>query len=316
MQKMIKTSVLLLGIVFLAGCGQIKTSQLQPEPIEQKPSQAAPTNSVNETDSWKSYANFGVGVKYPNDGTYSIENPGNNYFIITQEHPGNRFHIKKETNPKELKGKLSDKVIAGKTFQEFHQEGMGDGYGYIIKQNGGYYVFESIIGPTNAVFEKIMTTVEFSQDATQQSGATANANLQIYKNEKYEFEIKYPPSYIIQDVKDGVVTLKSPTRDGLYDLDIQVNQDPALSKLTLDAIIQSKSKSGSIREHQKTTLAGQVAYEGVSTGMVNEYILLVKSGSNLYELLFNTGNKDSLTENKAMLDANQKLMLSTFKFTK
>lgn len=142
------------------------------------------------------------------------------------------------------------------------------------------------------------------------------ASWQTYSSAKYGFEVKYPQSYVVKDVKDGVITIKSPSRKGLYDLNIQINQDPSLNKLGLDAIIQNKSKSSSIREQQKTTFAGQVAYEGVSTGMVNEYELLMKNGDNLYELLFDTGNKDSIAENKAALDVNQKLILSTFKFTK
>lgn len=137
-----------------------------------------------------------------------------------------------------------------------------------------------------------------------------------YQDTKNGFEFKYPQTYDVQIVKDGIVTIKSPTRVGLYDVNIQVNQDPSLNNLSLDAIIQNKVKSHSIIEQQKTTLAGQTAYEGVSTGMVNEYTLISKKGNNLYELLFNTGNKDSLAANKTALDVNQKLILSTFKFTK
>jgi hypothetical protein len=133
------------------------------EPIEQS-KEEVPTEIAKITDkttNWKVYSSMGVTIKYPNDDSYSIETPENGRFIITQEHPGNRIHVEKTTDSSVLSGNEKTKIINGNSYKVFYREGMGDGYGYVIKHNGQFYTFESVWGPENEVFESMMTTVKF-----------------------------------------------------------------------------------------------------------------------------------------------------------
>jgi uncharacterized protein YxeA len=119
------------------------------------------TESTDKTKNWKTYSNLGVSIKYPNDGSYSIETPEISRFIITQDHPGNRIHISKTIDSLVLSDNEKTKVIDGNSYKVFYREGMGSGYGYVIERNGQFYAFESIWGPENEVFELMMTTVKF-----------------------------------------------------------------------------------------------------------------------------------------------------------
>ncbi|GEM_PF-6358261 len=125
----------------------------------------------------KTYQNqtLGFSFQYP-DANYTVDNKqgkiifGNQKIkiqevIISQPYPGNRlfFYVtgdKIVLDYLQQDNTFKQKSIAGKTFKEFHRSGEGAGYGYLMAKNGKYYVFESAAGPTNAVFETIMTTVE------------------------------------------------------------------------------------------------------------------------------------------------------------
>lgn len=172
------------------------------------------------------------------------------------------------------------------------------------------------VGAIVFLFAKKFQVPTMPAATTQQSEQPADetANWQTYKDTKYGFEVKYPQSYTVDNSKDGnIVIEESQTkRMGLL---IEINPDPSFDNFNLDAVIQKMSDSYSIGEHQKIIFAGQVAYEGVDNGMISSYAIWTKNGNNLYELLFGVANKDSLAENRAALDENQKLMLSTFKFT-
>ncbi|MBP9761016.1 MAG: hypothetical protein KBD15_02130 [Candidatus Magasanikbacteria bacterium] len=117
------------------------------------------TNSTNTTGVWNTHTQFGIRMKYPNDGTYSIETPEATRFIITQKQPGNRIHVTERTVPLVPTGSIRTQIINGYTFQQF--EVLDGGYGYMIEKNGKFYTFESVWPRTNDVFEMIMTTVEF-----------------------------------------------------------------------------------------------------------------------------------------------------------
>lgn len=189
--------------------------------------------------------------------------------------------------------------------------------GVLLLGGISYGVYYKVSNTSKQVENKVTNTNNsqvLPSNDTNISKTSDTSDWQTYKNDSFGFEIQYPKTYTFYTVKDGVFTIKSPAQKGGYDMNIQVNQDSSLNNLSLDQIINNKVKSISIKEQQKTTFAGQTAYEGVSTGMVNEYILISKKGNNVYELLLNTGNKDSLAENKAALDINQKQIINTFKF--
>lgn len=69
MKKILAISSVLLGVVFLAGCGQQPVSQTQPT----TPAPVAPIIQPTETASWKIYQNTkqGFELKYPKDWSIS-----------------------------------------------------------------------------------------------------------------------------------------------------------------------------------------------------------------------------------------------------
>lgn len=75
MKKLILLSSALLGVVFLAGCGQQPARQTQ----STTPAPAAEQPTVNQTANWKTYTSekYGFSFQYPNDWKLS-ENSGNN----------------------------------------------------------------------------------------------------------------------------------------------------------------------------------------------------------------------------------------------
>ncbi len=109
------------------------------------------------------YLNLGLEVAYPNDGTYVVEHSSNdtNRFTITQEHPGNRIHITRVTDTSDYPEAVGTKNIQGVQYRTFYYDGLGDGYGYMREYNGYTYVFESVYGPKNEVFETIMSGIKF-----------------------------------------------------------------------------------------------------------------------------------------------------------
>lgn len=120
------------------------------------------TTSSDETASWKLHSDIGITIKYPDDETYIVNKDlDSKGFTISQEHPGNRIHIYKTDDASAISNIAETKTINGETYNVFQREEMGSGYGYIIEYNEQFYVFESVWGPENKVFELMMTTVKF-----------------------------------------------------------------------------------------------------------------------------------------------------------
>lgn len=184
---------------------------------------------------------------------------------------------------------------------------------FVIGAGVWFYLTTPPAGPGGMGIQTPLSTQRAGQ--TPSTTANATAGWQTYRNTTYGFEVKYPPQYSVQETKNNIISIKSPNETGPADLSIQINESPSHNS-SLDAIIQDKIKNIAIKNQVQITLAGQIAYEGLDLGMVTSYIVLTKYNSNLYELIFDTKNQDTFSKNKANLDTNQKLMLSTFKFTK
>lgn len=120
---------------------------------------STPTNTTDATAQWNTHTQLGIRVKYPNDGTYTIETPEATRFVITEKPGMNRIHMTQRDVPLVPTGSVRTKVIQGNLFQQF--EVLDGGYGYMIEKNGTFYTFESVLPRTNDMFELIMTTVEF-----------------------------------------------------------------------------------------------------------------------------------------------------------
>lgn len=149
----------------------------------------------------------------------------------------------------------------------------------------------------------------------------STADWKTYTNTNYGFSLKYPSTYNVKEESKNII-FKSPEQKNiaLNALNVQINasmqEKEETWKLPLDEIVQKGIESKSIGIPQKITLSGKSAYEGVSKGLINEYLIISKNNDNLYELLFESGNNNTLAENKSALTETQKTMLSTFQFTK
>lgn len=162
-------------------------------------------------------------------------------------------------------------------------------------------------------------TVATSPTATlstaKKSPATdETADWETYNDDTYGYLIKYPQNYKATTVKEGVIAFGPPGYEGPAPLSIMAVKP--ISTGPLDSFIESEKNNSAIRDCQKTTLANKAAYECLDLGIVTNYILIADNNDYIYELLFNSDNKDTLVESKAALASIQKLMLSTFQFTK
>ncbi len=180
----------------------------------------------------------------------------------------------------------------------------------------GYMVWLSNTNSTETE-STVKTKKTTSTTTTTKTTTDPTADWKTYTSTVVGFTVKYPVDYVVKEVKQNVTSIGKKDELGVPTFAIDLNGEVSADyTMSLDGVIQSLVKSSSISGQRRITLDNQVAYEGVSTGLVNSYWILAKKDAYLVGLLFNSGNKDTLSANKDMLTNTQKLILSTFKFTK
>ena len=149
--------------------------------------------------------------------------------------------------------------------------------------------------------------------ATTPATTDVTADWKTYTDKVAGYTIKYPKDYTQTNPKTTVASFAPANQTGTAPLSIDAFKPVPVT--TLDAYIESEKVNKGHSECVKTTLSKQTAYECLSLGTVTAYDILADNNGYRFSLLFNSGNKDTLAENKAALTTIQKNMLSTFKFT-
>lgn len=201
--------------------------------------------------------------------------------------------------------------------------------GGIIGGGGYYYLnrkhvkekndLQSQIDDLNAKISAAQTALSTTSTSTTSTTADATAGWKTYTNPTYGFTIEYPSEYIANEIgsfsaNDGVAIDSSTT--GGYEQPHLISVEAEQSALSIDDYVSKAAKDGAFGSAAKITFAGQTAYEGNDQGMQILYGILVKKGSYVYHFVLDSGNKETLAQNKAGLTTIQNSILSTFQFTK
>lgn len=179
-----------------------------------------------------------------------------------------------------------------------------------------------VVAAVSVYFAFLKKPGEVAVSPTPTPTATANptANWKTYNSQNFGFVFKYPNEYVVKEDANGVQIYDS-TKDYYGNLVYLINFSVQTTNKTLDSAITDKAKEFSISQATPTTINGLPAYESVDLGMTTQYAVFLKNSSNLIEIQFRTSNSGSssnegLQKYKAAMTTNQKLILSTLKFTK
>ena len=135
-----------------------------------------------------------------------------------------------------------------------------------------------------------------------------------YKNEEYGFKLSHPKDYEAKMIKE--MTFGFGPNNFTAPLPLSIDVYKSTPPAGLDDYIKNKMKNLIIKDCEKTTLDNKPAYECLDLGMITFYQITSENNGYIYELIFNTGNKDTLTGSKEALDENQESILSSFEFIK
>lgn len=193
---------------------------------------------------------------------------------------------------------------------------LGFAYGQQIAKESA--ALESSTASVNYPSESTATTSATASSVTSTSASatastTSTADWKTYTNSEYGFSFKYPGDYTKNDLENGVA-INSGTSGG-YERPNLITVQKTKTDKTFAQFLQTLNDGRTFFEQTATTFAGKSAYEGVDAGLVNSYGVYTESNGNIFGITLESGNKDTLTENKSALTETQKTILSTFQFT-
>ena len=193
------------------------------------------------------------------------------------------------------------------------------GLGYYLA-NSKFSTETSTVSPTYTTQATVTTqpTTAVSLSPATMATSDQTADWKSYNNTNLGFSIKYPSvlkseffsetnTYTLRD--DRINDEANPNDVAIISVDTYTG--------TLDQLMVELKNEIVVANEQKTTLNGKLAYEGIDQGVTNRYGIYAVENSKSYLLRFQPyRNGKTLTEMKAGLSANQKLMIDSFRFIK
>jgi hypothetical protein len=121
-----------------------------------------------------------------------------------------------------------------------------------------------------------------------------------------DFSFRYPDTYESSGLVNNSVLLTTPTHmTGFADVRVMMLDKPVETEKVL------LGEAHLISLHN-ANIAHKTAYEGVDRIGVNSYAILIGDDTRSVLITFNTGNKDTLGDNRANLTADQTTIINTF----
>lgn len=172
----------------------------------------------------------------------------------------------------------------------------------------------------------VVPTLTVSPSISASPVTDGTASWKTYTNTKYGFEFKYPSEFSVVEYGGSsrggieysnlhsIIIIPPGYSDGMEYLVVDYYVDLAnltqKSNLSLEQFL-NKDVGGSKNYYDinRVSINGNPAYSAIEVGLVGQYKIFIEHGSHVYQIETNVENSENL-------DVNQKLILSTFKFTK
>ena len=197
----------------------------------------------------------------------------------------------------------------------------------VIGGGGWYYMDRSATKEKNELQSQISDLQKQVKDLAAKESATPSSTItpsattdetaswKTYTNSTYGFTFKYPANLSKSDASsytsnDGAYVFDSSNPD-THIFSVEAEQ----SSLSLDAYVAKAEADAVFSDKNALTIAGQSAYEGIDSGLINWYGVLVKKGNYIYHVALDASSPNTLAKAKSSLTATQKTILSTFQFT-
>ncbi|MCR4278094.1 MAG: hypothetical protein NUV80_05095 [Candidatus Berkelbacteria bacterium] len=159
-------------------------------------------------------------------------------------------------------------------------------------------------------------TTDDSAAVTKKTTVDPTADWKTYTNTELNISVKYPPTYVVaQDSVSGVIIFRKAASTGEGDYP-EMAITAKNTNMTLAQFLAAEKAGTRFAGEQQTTVSGQAAYEGMNLGILTAYGMLTVYGGNSYNLVMKSANQDTLSDVKTGLTADQKLMITSFSFSK
>ena len=200
----------------------------------------------------------------------------------------------------------------------------------------GIWMYSNQIDTIYAGSATISVTHKKTAATKPTTTTTTTAEWLTYTNTTYGYSIQYPKelSYVestdkknvyFQTAAEKTAAAECATREAtdcapgneIY-IDVDVNAGTTNADdltATLEEIVNTRVSHTLLSDPVSTTLGGQTAFYGISTGMISRYNLITLNNNHVYDLTLKC-EETTAAKCKAAVTADQQKMIDSFTFTK